>query len=78
MKKVLLASFFVLAASSASFAQCAMCKATAESNLQGGGGEADGLNEGILYLMAFPYILVGAVGYFWYKHNKRSKANPSL
>lgn len=36
-------------------AQCAMCKATAESNPDVGGG----LNAGIEYIMIFPYILLG-------------------
>lgn len=51
-------------------AQCAMCKAIAESSQQGGSSIADGLNSGILYLMAFPYILMGAVGYAIYRHKK--------
>jgi hypothetical protein len=41
-------------------AQCAMCKASAESTLQnGGGGIARGINSGIIYLMGVPYILLG-------------------
>ena len=39
-------------------AQCAMCRAVAESSQSGGSSIADGLNDGILYLMAFPYILL--------------------
>lgn len=56
--------------------QCAMCKAVAESDLEGGGTAANGLNTGILYLMGFPYLLLSAVGLFWYRHNKRLKQNP--
>ena len=53
-------------------AQCAMCRASVESS----NGEeqdtiANGLNKGILYLMAVPYILAGGIGYFWYKYSKR-------
>jgi hypothetical protein len=55
-------------------AQCAMCKAVAESDLDGGGKAALGLNSGILYLMAFPYLLIGTIGFFWYRHNKAQKA----
>jgi hypothetical protein len=51
-------------------AQCSMCKAVAESDLEGGGSTARGLNDGILYLMAFPYLLIGTVGFFWYRHKK--------
>jgi hypothetical protein len=43
-----------------SSAQCAMCKAAAESTLKnGGGGIEKGINSGIIYLMAVPYILLG-------------------
>jgi len=31
------------------------------------------LNTGILYLMAFPYVLIGTVGFIWYRYNKKSK-----
>ena len=37
-------------------AQCAMCKAVVETNLETGDTKGMGLNNGILYLMAFPYI----------------------
>ena len=35
-----------------------MCRVVAESSQDAGGTIADGLNIGILYLMAFPYILL--------------------
>ena len=43
---------------STSFAQCAMCRAVAESSREGGSSIANGLNTGILYLMSFPYVLL--------------------
>jgi len=51
-------------------AQCAMCKAVVE------GGEqniAEGVNNGITYLMIFPYLLVGVLAYFLYQHKKKQK-----
>ncbi|MBE0422732.1 MAG: hypothetical protein IBX66_02225 [Lutibacter sp.] len=57
MKKTLLSIIFLFFIQLAS-AQCAMCKAVVES---GRPEEAEGLNSGILYLMVFPYILVGAL-----------------
>ena len=39
-------------------AQCAMCKAVVES---GNESVAEGLNTGIVYLMIFPYLLVGRI-----------------
>lgn len=46
-------------------AQCAMCRAVVES---GRPEEAEGLNSGILYLMIFPYILVGALFFIMIRH----------
>lgn len=43
-----------------------MCKTTAESDLESGGSIATGLNTGILYLMAIPYIMLMAGGYFFF------------
>lgn len=54
-------------------AQCAMCKAVAETDQAGGGTAALGLNEGILYLMIFPYLLLGGVGYAIYRLKKSQK-----
>ena len=54
-------------------AQCAMCKAVLESNLQSGEqAKGQGINEGIMYIMFVPYILIGIVGYFMYKHYKKT------
>ncbi len=52
-------------------AQCAMCRAVLESDASG--QAAKGINNGIVYLMVFPYLLVGAVGYAVYKI-RRSKS----
>jgi hypothetical protein len=49
-------------------AQCAMCRAVLES--EEGQHTAKGINKGIVYLMAFPYILVGGLGYFIYRKLK--------
>ena len=51
-------------------AQCAMCKAVVES---GDAEVAQGLNDGIMYLMVFPYLLVGALLYFIYRYKIKSK-----
>ena len=51
-------------------AQCAMCKAVVEN---GDVSLAEGVNNGITYLMVFPYILVGIFLYFIYRNKKRVK-----
>lgn len=52
-------------------AQCPMCSMSVESNLKAGGTTGKGLNKGILYLFAMPYLLVGTLGYLWWKNVKR-------
>lgn len=54
-------------------AQCPMCKMSAESNLKNGGSVGRGLNAGILYLLATPYLLVGGLGYLWWRNYKRER-----
>ena len=50
-------------------AQCVMCKAVAEDSAEDGGLGA-GLNRGILYLMAVPYILLSALFFVIYRKHK--------
>ena len=54
-------------------AQCAMCKAAVEANLKGGGSAGAGLNEGILYLMAMPYIAILLFAVFYYLQKKEKQ-----
>tara|TARA_R110002012_G_scaffold291564_1_gene486043 strand:- start:41243 stop:41464 length:222 start_codon:yes stop_codon:yes gene_type:complete len=53
-------------------AQCAMCRAVLES--EEGQAQAEGINDGIVYLMAIPYILVGGIAFLIYR-NFRTKKN---
>lgn len=46
-------------------AQCSMCRAVLES--EEGQATAKGINDGIVYLMAMPYILVTVVGVVVYR-----------
>lgn len=46
-------------------AQCAMCRAALES--EESGVQAEAVNDGIVYLMAIPYILVATIGYAVYR-----------
>lgn len=54
-------------------AQCPMCKMSAESNLKNGGTAGRGLNTGILYMLALPYMLIGTFGYIWWKNSRRKE-----
>ncbi|MDO7876924.1 hypothetical protein Q5H93_19415 [Hymenobacter sp. ASUV-10] len=84
MKKHTLLGFFTLAIAlllsllpMASQAQCVMCKTQVEAaRAEKDDYDVTGLNKGILYMMSIPYVLMGAVGYFWYRrtHPKTAKA----
>ena len=52
-------------------AQCSMCRAVLQSEADQ--SAAKGINDGILYLMIFPYLLIGGVGYFIYRSKKNKK-----
>ncbi|WP_411030095.1 hypothetical protein [Spongiimicrobium sp. 3-5] len=49
-------------------AQCAMCRAVLES--EENRSAAEGVNNGIVYLMAIPYVLIAGLFYFIYKKMK--------
>ncbi len=72
MKKVIILLGFIFLVSISTEAQCAMCRAVLES--EEGQTAAEGINDGIVYLMAIPYILVAGIGYFIYrKYNTLKK-----
>ncbi len=54
-------------------AQCPMCKMSAESNLNQGGSAGKGLNNGILFMLTTPYILIGIVGFVWWRNRKKEE-----
>ncbi len=59
-----------------SSAQCAMCRASLES--EGNATKAESLNDGIVYLMVIPYFLVGVVGIIIYVMFYKKKNNSLL
>ncbi|BCY28161.1 hypothetical protein [Flavobacterium okayamense] len=59
---LLLFSFFYSLYSSS---QCAMCRAALES--EESTAQAEGINNGIIFLMVLPYILVAIAGFAIYK-----------
>ena len=65
MRKIIFLVFFRLAFMIEAQAQCSMCRAVLES--EAGQETAKGINSGIIYLMAIPYLLVAFVGYQIFK-----------
>jgi heme/copper-type cytochrome/quinol oxidase subunit 2 len=68
MKKVIL--FILVFISQFISAQCAMCKAVVEN---GDAEIAEGINNGITYLMIFPYLLIGVLFFTLYRYRKKTK-----
>ncbi len=58
-----------------SLAQCAMCRATVDSNLSEGRGViGTGLNFGIMYLFVMPYLLVAGLIFMYFRVGKKELA----
>ena len=56
-----------------SFSQCAMCRASLES--EGNKTKIEAVNDGIVLLMAVPYIIVALIGFAIYKmYYKKGKS----
>ena len=62
IKKMIIFLLLIIISNMSAFSQCAMCKATAESS-----GNATGLNDGIMYIMFVPYLLLGAFIFFVFR-----------
>ncbi len=70
--KLLLVGVFVFLTINQATAQCAMCRGTVESTMSNGRNMvATGLNFGILYLLAAPYLIVTVIAYLWYRNSKK-------
>ncbi|NUY81613.1 hypothetical protein HUK80_11945 [Flavobacterium sp. MAH-1] len=54
-------------------AQCAMCRAALETSEDT--QKAESVNNGIVYLMAIPYVLVAVLGYFVYRLYSKRKTS---
>lgn len=68
MYSILLILFFLFISFTLN-AQCAMCRAALTS--EGNTSKAEAVNDGIVYLMAIPYVLVGGIGYAIYRMKKK-------
>lgn len=74
MKKVLAILLFFLTfalAQPEANAQCAMCTANAEQGARNGNTQTKGINSGVLYLLAIPFLLAGGVGVLWYTNFRK-------
>lgn len=58
-------------------AQCAMCSLNAENSTQGGNTQGKGLNNGILFLLAMPFLIGAGVGILWYTKFRHKETKSS-
>ncbi|MBP9078273.1 MAG: hypothetical protein KBG02_15500 [Haliscomenobacter sp.] len=70
----LILALLLVGLSSGLEAQCPMCRMAAESNLENGGTQGKGLNAGILYMLATPYLLVGTIGFLWWRNRRKEES----
>ena len=70
-KRYIILLILLLVISIPAEAQCAMCRAVLET--EEGQGTAKGINNGIIYLMAIPYLLIAGIGFIIYKKYFQSK-----
>ncbi|MEM6631184.1 MAG: hypothetical protein AAF694_15995 [Bacteroidota bacterium] len=64
--------FFLLFVAQNTWAQCSSCKAAAST--KDGSGElviGGGLNSGILFLLAMPFLLAGFIAIIWIRRKKQ-------
>jgi len=73
--RLLIFIFILLLLPTFAEAQCAMCRAVLES--EDSKATAEGINDGILYLMIFPYLLIGGIAFFIYRSFRSKKDTPS-
>ena len=74
IKIISLVWIFLIANANYIFAQCAMCKASVETNVNVDGiGFAAKLNTGILYLFVMPYLLAVVIGILWYRKSREQR-----
>lgn len=82
MKKALLLILLVFSLTSVNIpvskAQCAMCAINADQGVENGNTQTKGINAGVLSLLAAPFLLMGGIGFLWYRKYKEPRTNNAL
>lgn len=73
LQRLLLLCAFAMTIPTQSWAQCAMCQATAESSRDAGSTAAEGLNNGVLYLLFMPIIFATIMFILWKRRERYLK-----
>lgn len=82
MKKTIVFLFMIVLSfsfSPAAQAQCSMCTVNAEQGSKNGNTQTKGINDGVVYLLAIPYLMMVGIGIVWYRnYRKKNTSMPSL
>ncbi len=71
MKKIVSTILLIIIQITFLYAQCPMCKQNVQAGLESGSKVGLGLNNGIIYLLAVPYIIATIFGYWYWKNRNK-------
>lgn len=60
------------------YSQCAMCSLNAENSTQNGNTQGKGLNNGIFFLLAMPFLIGIGGGVLWYTKFRKKEENTTI
>ena len=63
----------ILVVAHVAYSQCAMCTEVADEASRNGNSAGDGINKGVLYLFLSPYLIVGTIGFIWWRSRRKAQ-----
>ena len=76
--KTLLLIVLIMGVAHVAFSQCAMCTEVADEATKNGSSAGDGINKGVLYLFLSPYLIVGTIGFIWWRSRRKAQQELQL
>ena len=71
--RILVMMVLILAVAHVAYSQCAMCTEVADEATKNGSSAGDGINKGVLYLFLSPYLVVGTIGFIWWRSRRKAQ-----
>jgi hypothetical protein len=76
--KIIFLTLLILVVAHVAFSQCAMCTEVADEASKNGSSAGDGINKGVLYLFLSPYLIVGTIGFIWWRSRRKAQQEMQL
>jgi uncharacterized membrane protein len=76
--RILFLTVLILIIAHVAFSQCAMCTEVADEASRNGNSAGDGINKGVLYLFLAPYLIVGTIGFIWWRSRRKAQEEMNL